>query len=76
MSVSPFCSECGSKNETGARFCTSCGTTLSVQAPVGSGDLHDGPAFAVAVALIHYDDTASEPNTQKVVWWGHPVTLT
>ena len=38
-------------------------------ASVGEGNLSAGDAFAVAVAMI------KEGGKQRVVWWGHPVTL-
>lgn len=38
-------------------------------AQVGANSLQGGEAFAVAVALL------LENGTEKVVWWGHPVTL-
>jgi hypothetical protein len=37
---------------------------------VGNADLQPGDAFAVAVALL-----TNEAGRQRVVWWGHPVTL-
>ncbi len=37
---------------------------------VGDYDLREGPAFAVAVALIR-----DAHDKQTVVWWGHPITL-
>jgi hypothetical protein len=37
---------------------------------IGDVDLVEGKAFAVAVALI------KEPSErERVIWWGHPVTL-
>jgi hypothetical protein len=37
---------------------------------VGDTELVEGDAFAVAVALMRNRD-----GNQRVVWWGHPVTL-
>jgi hypothetical protein len=36
---------------------------------VGNADLQPGDAFAVAVALMKIR------GNQRVVWWGHPITL-
>jgi hypothetical protein len=37
---------------------------------VGEKPLEEGDAFGVAVAMLSEDDQ------QRVVWWGHPLTLT
>jgi hypothetical protein len=37
---------------------------------VGDKPLEAGDAFGVAVAMLNEDDQ------QRVVWWGHPLTLT
>ena len=37
---------------------------------VGDKPLKAGDAFGVAVAMLNEDDQ------QRVVWWGHPLTLT
>jgi hypothetical protein len=39
---------------------------------ISKAEFEDGPAFAVAIALIV--DTRA-PNNQRVVWWGQPVDL-
>ena len=39
---------------------------------ISTAEFRDGPAFAVAIALIV--DTSAR-NNQRVVWWGQPVDL-
>lgn len=41
-----------------------------VLSKVGNATLAEGEAFAVAVALMKNAD-----GNQRIVWWGHPVTL-
>src|SRR5262245_6881256 len=38
---------------------------------VGDGNMREGEAFAVAVAMIEDRDK----HQQRVIWWGHPVML-
>lgn len=40
---------------------------------VGEKPLEAGDAFGVAVAMLK---TTNEKDQQRVVWWGHPLTLT
>jgi hypothetical protein len=40
---------------------------------VGDKPLEAGDAFGVAVAMLRM---TNEDNKQRVVWWGHPLTLT
>ena len=72
-----FCPDCGTQNEANARFCKSCGRTLTdvaeAAAPAAASAMPPPAGQMIADdGLPVGDDLDGEPGGERVLWTGRP----